>query len=117
MLATDFFTVETAWLQRLHVLFFIEIASRKVHLGGITASPTGQWVAQQARNLAGELQDGAMKAKFLLRDRDSKFTASFDQVSAPTVGKSCGCPTGRLGRTRSRKGSFLLPTGSCSTTC
>jgi putative transposase len=52
MLATDFFTVETAWLQRLHVLFFIEIASRKVHLGGITASPTGQWVAQQARNLA-----------------------------------------------------------------
>ena len=73
-------TVETAWLQRLHVLFFIEIASRKVHLAGITANPTAEWVAQQARNLAWKLQDGILKARFLLRDRDSKFTASFDQV-------------------------------------
>src|SRR5499427_8922894 len=80
MLACDFFTVETAWLQRLHVLFFIEIASRKVHLAGITANPTGEWVAQEARNLAWKLQDGALKAKFLLRDRDSKFTAGFDQI-------------------------------------
>ncbi len=80
ILATDFFTVETTWLQRLHVLFFIELASRKVHLAGITASPTGEWVAQQARNLAWKLQDGALKANFLLRDRDSKFTAGFDQV-------------------------------------
>ncbi len=79
-LATDFFTVETAWLQRLHVLFFIELASRKVHLAGITASPTGEWVAQQARNLAWKLHEGALKAKFLLRDHDSKFTAGFDQV-------------------------------------
>ena len=78
--ACDFFTVETARLQRLHVLFFIEIASRKVHLGGITANPAGEWVAQQARNLAWKLQDGALTAKFLLRDRDSKFTAGFDQV-------------------------------------
>src|SRR5215472_4740220 len=53
MLATAFFTVETAWLQRLHVLFFIELDSRKVHLGGITASPTGEWVAQQAQKLPG----------------------------------------------------------------
>src|SRR5499427_9166093 len=80
MLACDFFTVETAWLQRLHVLFFIEIASREVHLAGITASPTGEWVAQQARNLAWRLQDGALKARFLLRDRDSKFSVSFDQI-------------------------------------
>ena len=79
-LACDFFTVETAWLQRLHVLFFIEMASRKVHLAGIAASPTAEWVAQQARNLAWKLQDGALKAKFLLRDRDSKFTAGFDQI-------------------------------------
>src|SRR5262245_26574813 len=68
MLACDFFTVETAWLQRLHVLFFIEIASRKVHLADITANPTGEWVAQQARNLAWRLQDGALKAQFLLRE-------------------------------------------------
>jgi hypothetical protein len=74
------FTVETAWLLRLHVLFFIELASRKVHLAGITASPTDEWVAQQARNLAWKLQDGALRAEFLLRDHDSKFTAGFDQV-------------------------------------
>jgi len=80
MLATDFFVVETAWLERLHVLFFVELASRKVHLGGITASPTGEWVAQQAWNLAWKVQDGAVRAQFLLRDRDSKFTAAFDQV-------------------------------------
>jgi putative transposase len=80
MLATDFFTVETAWLQRLHVLFFIEIASRKAYLAGISANPTGEWVAQQARNLAWKLQDGVMQAGYLLRDRDCKFTASFDQV-------------------------------------
>src|SRR5215467_9846732 len=82
MLACDFFTVETVWLQRLHVLFFIEIASRKVHLASVTANPTGEWVAQQARSLAWRLQDGALKAQFLLRDRDSKFTVSFDQVFA-----------------------------------
>ena len=80
MLACDFFSVETAWLQRLHVLFFIEIASRKVHLGGITANPASEWVAQQARNLAWKLQDGALQARYLLRDRDSKFSAGFDQV-------------------------------------
>ena len=61
-------------------MFFIEIASRKVDLGGITANPASDWVAQQARNLAWKLQDGALRAKFLLRDRDSKFTAGFDQV-------------------------------------
>ncbi len=80
MLATDFFTVETAWLQRLHVLFFMELASCKVHLAGITASPTGEWVAQQARNFVWKLQGGALKANLLLRDRDNKFTAGFDQV-------------------------------------
>ena len=68
MLACDFFTVETAWLQRLHVLIFIEIASRKVYLASITANPTSEWVAQQARNLAWRLQDGALKARFLLRE-------------------------------------------------
>jgi len=80
ILACDFFTVETVWLQRLHVLFFIELASRKVHLAGVTAHPSGQWVAQQARNLAWKLQDRTLKASYLLHDRDSKFPAGFDQV-------------------------------------
>ena len=62
MLACDFFTVETVWLQRLHVLFFIEIASRKVHLASITTNPTGEWVAQQARNPRGVLLLIAMRS-------------------------------------------------------
>ncbi len=60
--------------------FLIEVGSRRVHLAGCTYHPTSAWVVQQARNLAWKLQDGELLAKFLLRDRDSKFTAGFDQV-------------------------------------
>jgi len=80
MLTVDFFTVETVWLQRLHVLFFLEIGSRCVHLAGCTASRTGAWVVQQARQLAWLLQDGKIRARYLRRDRDSKFTAGFDEA-------------------------------------
>ena len=80
LLATDFFTVETAWLGRLYVLFFIEVGSRRVHLGGVSAHPTGQWVAQQARNLVWHLQDDVLRATHLLHDRDSKFCEAFDDV-------------------------------------
>jgi len=80
ILATDFFVVETVWLTRLYVLFFIEVGSRRVHLGGISAHPTGEWVVQQARNLAWKLHDDELRVSFLLRDRDSKFTRAFDQV-------------------------------------
>jgi len=79
-MAADFFSVETAWLGRLYVLFFIEVGSRRVHLGGVSAHPTGQWVAQQARNLAWQLQDGSISATRLLHDRDSKFCDAFDAV-------------------------------------
>jgi putative transposase len=65
-------------LTRLYVLFFIEVGSRRVHLADCTYQPTGAWVAQQARNLAWKLQDRGLKVNFLLRDRDAKFTASFD---------------------------------------
>jgi putative transposase len=80
MLATDFFTVDTVWLTRLYVLFFIEIGSRIVHLAGCTESPNEAWVVQQARNLVWKLQDGELSARFLLRDRDSKFSVAFDEV-------------------------------------
>jgi putative transposase len=80
ILATDFFTVDTVWLTRLYVLFFIEIGSRRIHLAGCTYSPNGAWVVQQARNLAWKLHDGELGARFLLHDRDSKFRAAFDEV-------------------------------------
>jgi putative transposase len=72
--------VDTAWLTRLYVLFFIEVGSRRVHLAGCTYKPTGAWVVQQARNLAWKLQDSELPVKFLLRDRDSKFSGGFDEV-------------------------------------
>jgi putative transposase len=78
VLACDFFTVETIGLRRYYVLFFIELGSRRVHVAGCTTNPTGAWVTQQARNLSftGLLE----RTRFLIHDRDSKFTAAFDEV-------------------------------------
>ena len=74
VLAVDFFTVETVSLQRLYVLSFIELASRRVHLAGCTANSTGDWVTQQARQIAWTLRERSTPLRFLIRDRDSKFT-------------------------------------------
>ena len=78
MLACDFFTVETVALRRLYVLFFIEVGSRRVHLAGCTTNPTGAWVTQQARNLS--FTGVFERMRFLIHDRDSKFTAPFNEV-------------------------------------
>jgi putative transposase len=80
LIAVDFFTVETVWLKRLCVLFFIEHGRRRVHLAGCTANPTGAWMTQQARRLAWTLADRATPPRVLLRDRDSKPTRDFDTV-------------------------------------
>jgi putative transposase len=76
IMACDFFTVDTVWLRRLYVLFFIELSSRRVHLAGAT-HPDGAWVTQQARNL---LMLEHRPLQFLIRDREAKFSRAFDDV-------------------------------------
>jgi putative transposase len=80
LIACDFFSVDTVLLRRLYVLFFIHHDSRLVRIAGVTAKPATDWVTQQARNISMELADQVAAVKFLVRDRDTKFTASFDAV-------------------------------------
>jgi putative transposase len=82
LMACDFFHVDTILLRRLYVLVFIHHDSRLVRIAGITAKPISDWVTQQARNLSMDLADHANAVKFLIRDRDTKFTASFDAIFA-----------------------------------
>jgi len=82
LMACDFFHVDTVLLRRLYVLVFIHHDSRLVRIACVTANPATGWVTQQARNIAMDLTDQANALKFLIRDRDTKFTTSFDAVFA-----------------------------------
>ena len=91
-MACDFFTVDTLFLQRLYVLYFIELGSRRVHLAGCTASPDAAWVAQQARQLSWSIQDSTLPVLFLLHDQDAKFAAAFAAEGVAIVRTPCRDP-------------------------
>jgi transposase InsO family protein len=92
IVACDFLTVETIWLKTLHVLFFIQLSTRRVVAAGVTANPDSVWVTQQARNAAMDLNDRGVSIRFLLRDHDAKFSRSFDEVFGSEGGQVLRTP-------------------------
>ena len=79
ILACDFLTVETAFVQRIYVLFFISLATRRIEYVACTSNPDGGWLAQQARNLIMRFGD-KQTFRFLVHDRDTKFSHAFDEI-------------------------------------
>jgi transposase len=94
ILECDFLTVDTVFLKRFYILFFLELASRRVRIAGITANPDGAWVTQRARNLVMDLDDERVRVRYLIRDRDSSSPPVSTRFSAPRAsaffGRRCG---------------------------
>jgi putative transposase len=80
LMACDFFTVDTLFLHTIYVFFFIEVGTRRVHFAGCTISPNARWVEQQARQMLWKLEDRDPPIRFLIHDRDTKFTLHFDDI-------------------------------------
>jgi putative transposase len=113
MVACDFFTVESVCLRRYYALFFIAHASRRVWLGGCSTNPT--WVTQQARNLGLEFADEGMR--FVIRDRDSKYSGLFDEIFRAGAIRIVRHPCGRRRQTPSPSGLSEPFAPSASTGC
>jgi transposase InsO family protein len=92
IVACDFFTVETIRLKTLHVLFFIQLSTRRVVAAAVTAHPDAAWVTQQARNAAIDLSDRGLSVRLLLRDHDAKFSRGFDDVFSSEEGQVLRTP-------------------------
>ena len=117
IVACDFFTVDTLWLQRLYVLFFIELDTRRVHLAGVTANPDGGWVTQQGRNLLLVLGERGRRLRYLLRDRDAKFSRAFDDVVRDEGAEILVTPVRAPGRTRTPSAGCARSAPSVWTGC
>jgi hypothetical protein len=115
--ATDLFTVDTLMLQRLDVLFFIELGRRRVWITGVMTHPHGSWVTQQARNATGDLEHEGVAVKFLLRDRDTKYVSSVDTVFTGAGAQVLRTPF-RTPNANAHAERFVRRSGpSVSTTC
>ncbi len=115
ILAVDFVHVDTVLLRRIYALIVIEHGTRRVHLAGITANPDGAWTTQAAHNFLLDLGQLAASVKFLIRDRASQFTGSFDAVFTAGIRILASPPQAHPERTRSANGSSAPSARSSST--